>query len=198
MAILILVRHVEHVLQNEVLLGRTHDAPFTERGKEQLALVAESLRHEHVTAIHSSPRRRALDTAAAIAANHEMPVEMREELDELNYGEWSGRRIHELARDPQWRRWNKRRSAWRPPNGESMRDLQARMLRYAAEVGGADSADTIVAVTHAEPIRVLLLYVAGIPIDDFMRIDVDPGGVTRIKLVSDAGQPQLRLEAIPA
>lgn len=198
MAILILVRHVEHVLQKEVLLGRTHDAPFTERAKEQLALVAESLRHEHVTAIHSSPRRRTLDTATAIAANHEMPVEMREELDELNYGEWSGRRIHELARDPQWRRWNKRRSAWRPPNGESMRDLQARMLRYAAEVGGADSGETIVAVTHAEPIRALLLYVTGIPIDDFMRIDVDPGGITRIKLVSDAGRPQLRLEAIPA
>ena len=198
MAIVILVRHVEHVLQREVLLGRTHDAPFTERAKEQLAVLAESLRDEHVTAIHSSPRRRALDTAAAIAAAHQMPVEMREELDELNYGEWSGRRIQELAHHPHWRRWNRRRSAWRPPNGESMRDLQTRMLRYAAEFGGADSGETIIAVTHAEPIRALLLYVAGIPIDDFMRIDVDPGGVTRIKLVSDAGQPQLRLEAIPA
>jgi broad specificity phosphatase PhoE len=198
MAMLILVRHVEHVVQKEVLLGRTHDAPFTERGKEQLALLAESLRHQHVTAIHSSPRRRALDTAAAIAAAHEMTVEIRQELDELNYGEWSGRRLHDLARDPQWRRWNKRRSAWRPPNGESMRDVQARMLRYASEIGGAGPGETIVAVTHAEPIRALLLYVAGIPIDDFMRIDVDPGGVTRMKLVSDAGQPKFRLEAIPA
>lgn len=197
MTILILVRHVEHVLQNEVLLGRTHEAPFAERARQQLTALARSLHHEHVTAVHSSPRRRAAETAEAIAGAHGLNVEIREELDELNYGEWSGRRIDELARDPQWRRWNRRRSAWRPPGGESMRELQTRMLRYAAELV-SDSPDTIIAVTHLEPIRALLLHVAGVPIDDFMRIDVSPGGVTRMKLLSDAGRPQFQLEAIPA
>src|SRR5579864_7138894 len=126
MTILILVRHVEHVLQNEVLLGRTHDAPFTEYARQQLTELVGSLRHEHVTAVHSSLRRRAVETAEAIAGAHELNVAIREELDELNYGEWSGHRIDELARDPQWRRWNRRRSAGRPPGGESMREVQTR------------------------------------------------------------------------
>ena len=195
MTMLILVRHVEHVLQNQVLLGRTHEAPFTENGRQQLIGLAESLRHEHLTAVHSSPRGRAVETAEAIAVAHGLIVEIREELDELNYGEWSGRRIEELARDPQWRRWNKRRSAWRPPGGESMREVQTRMLCYSAGIRGSES---IVAVTHAEPIRALLLHVASIPIDEFMRIDVSPGGVTRLKLLSDAGRPEFQLEAVPA
>jgi probable phosphoglycerate mutase len=198
MTILLLVRHVEHILQNEVLLGRTHDAPFTERAGRQLKTLTELLSQQQVTAIHSSPRRRALETAQAIAATHNLAVEIRGKLDELDYGEWSGCRIDELEKHPQWRRWNRRRSAWRPPNGESMRELQDRMLEYAAELGRSGTANTIVAVTHAEPIRALMLYATGTPLDDFMRINVRPGSVTRLEFASNAGRPQFQLEAVPA
>ncbi len=193
------VRHVEHVLQHEQLLGRTHDAPFTDSGYWQLTRLAKSLRHEAVAAaIHSSPRRRAWETAEAIAGPHRQTVELRGELDELDYGDWSGRCFGELADDPQWERWNTQRGEACPPHGESMHALQERMLTYMAELAEEYPRQTVICVTHAEPIRALILDACGMPLDDFARIEISPGSITRFKLTSGAGRPRFHLEARPA
>ncbi len=198
MASLLLVRHVEHALQNDVLLGRAHDAEFTEEARRRLPELADSLRGERPAAIHSSPRRRARETAQAIATLHGLPVELREELDEIDYGDWSGRRFAELVQDVQWQRWNRQRSSQCPPNGESMRALQERMIAYASTAARLYPGKTVIAVTHAEPIRTLLLHAAGIPLDDFARIGIAPGSVTRLDMAAHACRPQLLVEAMPA
>ncbi len=198
MTTLLLVRHVEHALQNDVLLGRAHDAEFTEEARRRLRELAQSLRSERPAAIHSSPRRRARETAQAIAAFHGFSVEFREELDELDYGDWSGRKFAELVQDAEWQHWNRQRSGQCPPNGESMRDLQERMIAYASSTARAYSGKTVIAVTHAEPIRALILHAAGIPLDDFARIGIAPGGVSRLDIAAHACRPQLLVEAMPA
>src|SRR5438105_1123924 len=128
MCTLLFVRHVEHVHQHTMLLGRTHDAPFTDYALKQLDTVANSLQNETVGEVYSSPRRRAVATAQTIASAFALPVRIRDDLDELDYGDWSGRAFEELAHDPRWQRWNALRSSECPPNGESMRALQTRVV----------------------------------------------------------------------
>ena len=195
MAILLLIRHVEHLLQHQILLGRTHHAAFTEQGKVRLKLLAESLRPEAVAAVHSSPQRRAWYTASAIATHHKLPVGLRPELDELDYGEWSGRGFDELCLDPLWQRWNSNRSAHCPPHGESKRALQQRMLSYTAQLARFHSDKTFICVTHAEPIRVVILHACGLSLDEFARVEVAPGSVTRLNLAAPAGKPEFSVEA---
>jgi len=198
MTSVLFVRHVEHVLQHEQLLGRTHDAPFTDSAYWQLTRLTRSLRHEAVAAVHSSPRRRAWETAEDIAGPHHIAVELRSELDELDFGDWSGRCFGELADDPQWQSWNAKRGESCPPHGESMRALQDRMLVYIAELAETYPRQTLICVTHAEPIRVLILHACGMELDEFARIEISPGSITRMKLLSGAGRPRFQLEARPA
>lgn len=194
MTTVLFVRHVEHVRQHDQLLGRTHDAPFTDNAYWQLTRLARALRHESPAAIHSSPRRRAFDTAEAIAEPHNLHVELRAELDELDYGEWSGRSFGDLEHDPLWQRWNAQRSQACPPQGESMRALQGRMIAYTQELAECYPERTLVCVTHAEPIRALILYARGMSLDDFSQIEISPGSVTRLHLASKPGRPQFNLE----
>jgi ribonuclease H / adenosylcobalamin/alpha-ribazole phosphatase len=198
MTTVLFVRHVEHALQHEQLLGRTHDAPFTDCAYWQLTRLTKSLRHEAVAAVHSSPRRRAWETAEAIAGPHRLMVELRAELDELDYGDWSGCCFGKLEDDPQWHRWNTQRGEACPPQGESMRALQDRMLHYMAELAEAYPRQMLVCVTHAEPIRALILHACGMELDEFARIEISPGSVTRMRLVSGTGRPQFVVEARPA
>lgn len=196
MTSVLFVRHVEHVLQHEQLLGRTHDAPFTDSAYWQLTRLTKSLRPEAVAAVHASPRRRAWETAEAVAGPHNLAVELRGDLDELDYGDWSGRCFG--ADDPQWHQWNTQRGDACPPHGESMRALQDRMLAYMKELAEEYPRQTLICVTHAEPIRALILHACGMPLDDFARIEISPGSITRLKLTSAAGWPRFRLEARPA
>lgn len=198
MTSVLFIRHVEHVLQHEQLLGRTHDAPFSDSAYWQLTRLTKLLRHEAVAAVHSSPRRRAWESAEAIAGPHRLAVELRGELDELDYGDWNGRSFGELADDPQWRRWNTQRGDTCPPHGESMRALQDRMLIYMAELAEEYPRQTLICVSHAEPIRALILHACGMQLDDFARIEISPGAITRLNLVSGAGRPRFHLEARPA
>jgi broad specificity phosphatase PhoE len=198
MSTLFFVRHVEHVLQHQVLLGRRDDAPLSSDGLKQLGHLLDRLRDEPATAIYSSPRQRARATAEVIASAHGLPVQICKQLDELDYGDWSGRPLDELARDPKWQRWNTARSKECPPNGEGMRALQERIVKLAEELAHRHLNETLICVTHAEPIRALMLHVCGMPLDEFAQVDVPPGSITPIRVFPESRLLQCVDEAIPA
>jgi len=176
----LLVRHAEHALQGRVLVGRSDGVAFSSRGREQMRLLAQVLAEEPVAAIHSSPRLRARDTATAIAESHRLPVEIHAALDEIDYGNWTGMSFEQLAGLPGWRAWNEARAAVTPPNGESMQALQVRMLAYLHALPKSHARKTVVAISHAEPIRAAVLHATGLALNDFARIDVLPGSITRL------------------
>jgi probable phosphoglycerate mutase len=186
MTTLLLVRHGEHVLQARTLIGRGDDAPISGKGQEQIRRLADILQAEPIAAVHSSPRARARETATGIALRHGLPVETHAALDELDYGGWTGLTFDELSKKPEWHAWNERRDETAPPQGESMRALQLRVLVHLDAVRKSCPGKTVVAVSHAEPIRAALLHATNIPLNDFTRIDVLPGSITRLMLVERA------------
>lgn len=165
---------------DSVLFGRTVDAPLDAHGVRQARQLAARLRwlSPDSTLIEASPRLRTRQTAAAIAGQLARPVCIRQELDEIDFGRWAGQSFSELARDPDWQRWNEHRGVHGTPSGDSIAAVQSRVLRHLEDLCVSFTGGTIVLVTHAEIVRTLLLHFLGIPVGDFQRIRVEPASLS--------------------
>ncbi len=187
-----LVRHATHALVARVLVGRTAGVRLGEEGLLQAELLAGRLARQPIDAVQSSPRERAMETAAAIAKKHALEVEIVPELDEADFGAWTGQCFEDLAFDDRWNAWNCARSRARPPSGESMRELQERITGHLLRSARAKSCGSLVMVTHAEVIRAALLGQLGWSLDDYASLEIAPASVS----VLEANGAGLRVVAI--
>jgi len=189
---LVLVRHATCALMDDVLLGRSVDVPLDERGEGQARFVANRLVDVADLVVESSPRRRARHTAGIIAARRDTIVRIVPQMDEIDFGSWSGQSFAALASDPQWRRWNKYLAVTRTPAGDSIRDVQERALAHFRKLAQLFDVETIAIVTHASVIRSVVLLAMQLPIDEYRNLEVSPASLTRLTL-QDA---QLKLESL--
>jgi broad specificity phosphatase PhoE len=171
---------------DEMLLGRTVDAPLADIGLREAEAMACMLSPAQETLLVASPRRRAQQTAAAIAARSQCELVTASDIDELDFGHWSGQTFSELARDPAWQRWNEQRDSAATPAGERIRDVQARMLQHLHRLREAFPGRPMILVTHAEVIRAALLHWLQAPADAYRRLAISPASVSRVSL-SDWG-----------
>jgi probable phosphoglycerate mutase len=189
----LLVRHASCEHMHDLLAGRTTPAALTGAGRAEAARLAAALSGRDISAVWSSPRGRAQQTASVIAAPHGLAAAAHPALDELDYGYWEGRTFVELAADPAWRRWNERRSQAITPGGESFATVRERFFAAVAQWHGTGRQRCCVLVTHAEVIRTAVLTLLGLPADDFGRFEIGPARVTT--LVAGPG-PHLALAGI--
>ncbi|MBB4380473.1 histidine phosphatase family protein [Bradyrhizobium sp. SBR1B] len=174
-----LVRHGHHALLGHTLCGRMNGVTLDDIGCEEVAHCATNVSPQPAL-IQSSPQRRCMQSASILAAHFGSPIEIVPALDELDYGEWTGRSFEELGRDPRWSRWNRRRGSTRPPGGESMRSLQKRVVDHLEQLRNDHSTGAVIAVSHAEPIRAALLHYARRRLDDFLSIEIDPSSISTL------------------
>src|SRR5690606_1719896 len=90
--------------------------------------------------------------------------------------------------DPRWHHWNSNRATARIPNGESMGELQSRIVAHLQQIHSRHSGGRVIVVTHAEPIRAAILHYRRMRLDDYARIPVDPCSVTTLTLQGDKGE----------
>jgi ribonuclease H / adenosylcobalamin/alpha-ribazole phosphatase len=177
---LLLIRHAACAQMSERLYGRKVSAPLSEAGRDQARVLAETLFREKLDAVFSSPRERARDTAAAIAAPHRLVVEVDETLDEVDFGAWAGLTFRELERDPRWRAWNRDRERHAPPGGESILAVQHRVLGTLRKLARTRVGERIALVTHAEVIRSAVLFLRGWSPNRHDEVEVPPASVTTV------------------
>ncbi|MBI4729555.1 MAG: MSMEG_4193 family putative phosphomutase [Acidobacteria bacterium] len=180
--LLLLVRHALTEWTGERLSGWTPGIPLSGEGREQAAALAGRLRPLRAEAIYSSPIQRCRETARPIAAAHRLRVRARDGLGEVRYGEWEGRRLEVLARTKAWRTVKHRPSAMRFPGGEAIREAQARGIEAVEEIARAHPRGVVIAVTHADLIRLLIAHHAGIHLDLYQRLAVAPASVSVLQL----------------
>jgi broad specificity phosphatase PhoE len=176
-----LIRHGHHALLGHVLCGRMPAVGLDAQGRQQMLEIAELIGHRAPLAVQSSPQRRAVQSAEIIAANFGLPVEIVSAFDEIDLGFWTGAQFKDLASDSRWQAWNERRGSARPPGGESMSALQARVVRHIEQLESQHSDVTIVIVSHAEPIRAALMHYLNVPLDQFHTLDIDPASISTIQ-----------------
>jgi broad specificity phosphatase PhoE len=165
---------------DEVLFGRAVDAALDAHGKLQAQQLAGHFAGMPALRLESSPRRRARETATAIALRRQCAVRLAPAMDEVDFGRWAGRSFAQLADDPTWQRWNEARGDARTPAGEDMNAVQARAVRYLSGLQNACASSIVVIVTHAELIRAVLLHWQGAPLEDYWRLEISPASLTTL------------------
>jgi probable phosphomutase (TIGR03848 family) len=180
-SLLLLVRHGQTATTGKVLPGRARGLHLSDKGRTQAEAVAERLGVlPRIDAIYSSPLERARETAAAIARVRGLAVRIERGLLEGDIGAWTGSSIKRLARRPEWAVVQRHPAGFRFPGGESFVEMQARVDAAVRRLVARHPGRTIVAVSHADPIRVLLAHVLGAPLDLFQRIMIAPASVSAV------------------
>ncbi len=149
-------------------------------GRAEVVRTAERLSREAIRALYSSPLQRTRETADAIGARLGLAVGIEPDLNELDFGEWTGRPLEDLHRDPRWEPWNARRSLNRPPGGESMGEAQMRAVRAVQQICAAHPDQTVAVVSHSDIIKCLLMHYLGLNLDFFQRFEIDPASISAV------------------
>jgi len=179
----LLIRHADHPLVGQALVGRDDGVVhLSELGRQQAAQLAEILSDEPIDCLQSSPRLRCLETAEALAMEFDLPVVVEPALDEIDFGAWTGIKFAQLENDPKWYAWNVHRARTRPPGGETMAEARIRILRHLDAMHCRYTNRTIAMVTHAEIIRTVRLHHAGLTADAWQQIDVPLASITTFDL----------------
>jgi probable phosphomutase (TIGR03848 family) len=184
MSTLLLVRHGLTKLTGPVLAGRTPGVHLDERGEKQATAVASRIAALPVTAIVTSPLDRCLDTAQYIAAAqpNELELQVDRRLIECDYGDWTGKPLKDLAKDPVWKVVQTQPSAARFPAGESLSEVSARAVAAVRDWNSRLGDDAIwVACSHGDVIKAILADALGLHLDQFQRIVVDPCSVSVVR-----------------
>lgn len=196
---IIFVRH-GHTMQTEQgKLYNDHRALLTERGKAQAAALAFWLGKESPELLLSSTADRVTGTAETIAAALGLPIQLLPGLDEQSVGEWEGRSYLEIKKsEPDvYKKWCEDPIRNRAPGGESILDVFERVKRDIGNLILENQGKKIVLVTHAGVLRSALVDALGMPIDNFWRLAVPTGSVSKIDYSANFATLQfmsLRLE----
>lgn len=179
---LILIRHAD---PDEGFQGRCYgslDVGLSPLGRRQVQELVDALAGVEVSAVLSSPRRRAHETAAAIAARHGLVVEPVSSLRELDFGELEGRRYDEIAQErPElFAQWMEAPTSVTFPGGEGYEDLRARTVAWLERLLATGSDGTVVAVSHGGVIRALVSHILEVPSARIFRIAVATASLTTI------------------
>ena len=184
MSTALLVRHGRTAANTGGLLaGWTPGVVLDEIGLAQAGALGQRIAGLPLAAIVSSPLERCLQTASAVLGARTGPaVETEDRLGECHYGEWTGKEIKTLAKDPLWRVVQAHPSAVTFPGGESMRAMQDRAVDVVREVDARLGQDAVwVAVSHGDVIKAVLADAMGLHLDQFQRLVIDPCSVTAVR-----------------
>lgn len=181
--LVLLVRHGQTPSTGAVLPGRAKGLHLADAGRDQAAAAAARIgKLREVAAVYASPLERTRETAAPIAAAVGQKVRIERGLLECDFGAWTGRRLDELRKLPEWATVQRYPSGFRFPDGESFAEMQQRMVSTLGRLVAAHPGQTIVAVSHADPIKAALAQALGTHLDLFQRIVVSPCSVSAVLL----------------
>lgn len=178
---LLLIRHAHNdYLDSRRLAGRTPGVHLNEKGRGQAQALAERLKSWPITAIYSSPLERAQETAAPLAAARGLAVQVLEDLNETDCGEWTEQAIDELVKTDIWLKMQSCPSATSHPGGEGIVAVQVRMVRALEALRARHCGETIAVFSHADPIKAALAHYTGLHIDLFQRLVIDPAAISEL------------------
>jgi probable phosphomutase (TIGR03848 family) len=183
----ILLRHGRSVSNTaHVLAGRTEGVDLDDKGREQADALVARVASLPIRALVTSPLLRCYRTLEPLAAALGLEPVVDERLSEVDYGEWTGRKINELVKEPLWSVVQAQPSAAVFPDGEGLANVQARAVaavrerdRQLAEQHGADA--LWLACTHGDVIKAVIADALGTHLDSFQRITADPASVSVIR-----------------
>ncbi|MBI3648115.1 MAG: MSMEG_4193 family putative phosphomutase [Actinobacteria bacterium] len=189
MALLFLIRHGLTDQTGRRLSGWTPGVHLSEPGRTQADALVFRFAQIPLSAIYSSPLERCRETAAPLAAAKGLAVRVRKELGEVDYGDWTGRPLAQLARTKLWKSVQQNPSQVTFPGGESFLQVQGRVLHAVGEIARTHPRGNVAVLSHGDAIRLLVSHLAGAHLDAFQRVVIDTASVSVVALGS--GPPRV-------
>ncbi len=173
-----LIRHGSNDFAGKTLVGRTPGIHLNDTGRAEVERLADELARESIQHLFSSPMERCRETAAPIAKRLNLEVQILDGLIEVEFGDWTRQNISEMNSDERWRKWNTFRSGGRIPNGESIWEVQTRMIAVIEKLRRDFPNQTLALFSHGDPLRAAITYYLGMPIDFIHRLELSPASVS--------------------
>jgi probable phosphomutase (TIGR03848 family) len=177
-----LLRHGEHAVQGRICAGRMPGVVLAERGRAETAAIAERLAAAGIAAIYASPLERTRETAEIVGKRLGLPVILRDDLLELDFGEWTGQTFDEVRKHPRWPEWASHRSISCIPSGETMRQVQRRVVEALIEMREQHPDEAVLVVSHGDVIRAALVFALGMPLDFYARLEVATASISTVRI----------------
>lgn len=177
---LIFIRHGESTAFNYIA-GRT-EVPLSEKGIKEAEATASVLSNLKIDKLIASPIKRTMETAGYISKACGLSIETMDDLMEIDFGKWTGKSFAELKNEKEWQLWNSFRSGNRVPGGETMINVQNRMINAVNTIIKKYPDKKIAVVSHGDPIRTVILYYLGMPLDMVLRIKINTASISIIKI----------------
>jgi probable phosphoglycerate mutase len=176
-----LIRHGENEwTASHKLAGRTPGVHLNTVGRQQAEALGKRLAEAKLDAIYASPLERTVETAKAIAGHHPIDIQTHEGLLEVDYGEWTGKKIKKLSKDPRWPVIQFYPSGAGFPGGETMYGMQTRFVQEIDKLVAKHPGQTIAVVGHADLIKAAVAHYLGMHFDLFQRIVISTASITTI------------------
>jgi len=179
---LILLRHGRTTANaSGVLAGWTPGVRLDETGEAQVAAVGARLAPVPLAAVVASPLERCQQTAGAVLAGRELELQTDDRLGECRYGDWTGKPIKDLLKEPLWKVVQQHPSAavFPGPEGEGLAQTQARAVAAVREWNARLGPDAVwLACSHGDVIKAILADAYGMHLDQFQRIVADPASIS--------------------
>ncbi len=185
-----LIRHGETAGPRGVLYSQ-REVPLSERGLFQSRKLVEGLKDIPLAAVYASDLERAALPATWLAKEKQIPLFLRRELREIDFGAWSGKSFAELLQIPEFAARLEAPEKISPPGGESLAELQRRGISVLEEIQKKFAGETVAVFTHGGLIRVLVLFALGAGLGNFFRLQQDFAAVNLIDFFPEG--PVVRL-----
>ena len=187
----LLVRHGRTPTTGSVLPGRAAGLHLADEGHAQAEALAQRIKALHhsrtsakggvgITAVYASPLERTQETAAPIAKARGLRTRKRPGLVECDFGQWTGKKLTDLYKLPEWKTVQRHPSGFRFPKGESFGEMQSRMVDSVNELVATHPGEIVVAVSHADTIKAAVASALGTPLDLFQRIVIGQCSVSAV------------------
>ena len=182
---LVLIRHA-HSQANAagILSGRLPHVHLSEKGVAQSEGLTKRLGSFPVSSLRISPMERCFETIAPWINSivlpddpHFQPV-IDEELNEVDYGTWSGKKITSLSKNKLWKTVQESPSRMYFPQGEGIAQMQSRAMKSVHEAISAKGKGSAVIVSHGDVIKSIVASALGMHLDEFQRIVIDPASIS--------------------
>ena len=199
MPLLLLIRHGENdYVKTGKLAGRIPGVHLNEKGQKQAQALGEALQDVLIKAVYSSPLERAMETALPIAKSHKLTILQEPDLMDVDVGKWQGKSLKMLRLTKVWKIVQSAPSRFRFPEGESFPEAQTRYVNTLERIiqKHHKPQDIVAVVFHADPIKLAVAHLLGMPLDHFQRLSCDTGSLTALH-VGDASANLIKLNQRP-
>lgn len=181
---ILLIRHaINDFVKTGKLAGWTPEVHLNDEGKAQAEALGKRLAQVPLKHLYASPLERTMETAEAIRQHHpHLQIQYKDGIGEVQYGDWEGKVIADLAKRKMWSVVQEYPSRARFPNGETMYGVQVRVVNTIEDIAREHSRATVAIVFHADLIKMALAHYLGVHLDNFQRIVISPASISTLML----------------